>query len=179
MHPPHRPTCDWPRLFRRASQKLWPVRSLRSHISSFVRRVTPLFSMDSRVQMQIRSAACPKCALCAGEGEFIYLAQRDRIFGAGGSWSYKKCSCRECGVIWLDPMPLADDLGKARPITRVAGRLFRFLSTCSGTNTSERTGRSGRDPRSAEISVESIRCGDIERCDRRTLGVCAKVVLTT
>jgi 2-polyprenyl-3-methyl-5-hydroxy-6-metoxy-1,4-benzoquinol methylase len=61
----------------------------------------------------IRSAPRPKCALCGGEGEVIYPRQRDRLFGAGGAWDFKKCSKDTCGLIWLDPMPLEEDIGKA------------------------------------------------------------------
>jgi 2-polyprenyl-3-methyl-5-hydroxy-6-metoxy-1,4-benzoquinol methylase len=41
------------------------------------------------------------------------LAQQDRLFGALGSWNFKRCANRECRLIWLDPMPLASEIGKA------------------------------------------------------------------
>ena len=62
---------------------------------------------------QIRTAPRPKCALCGSEGEFIYLAQQDRLFGAAGSWNLKRCANRKCRLLWLDPMPLEEDIGKA------------------------------------------------------------------
>jgi 2-polyprenyl-3-methyl-5-hydroxy-6-metoxy-1,4-benzoquinol methylase len=61
----------------------------------------------------IRSVPRPVCALCGGEGEFIHRDQTDRLFGAGGTWNFKRCADPECGLIWLDPMPLPEDLGKA------------------------------------------------------------------
>lgn len=61
----------------------------------------------------IRSEACPTCAVCGGEGQFIYLGQRDRIFGARGEWHLKRCLNDQCGLVWLDPMPRAEDIGKA------------------------------------------------------------------
>ncbi len=62
---------------------------------------------------QIRTTACPRCILCGGDGNSIYSGQRDRLFGAAGLWNLKTCSNRECGLIWLDPMPVSEDIGKA------------------------------------------------------------------
>ena len=64
-------------------------------------------------ESQIRTAPCPKCTLCGCEGRLVYSKQKDRLFGATGSWDFKICSNRECGLIWLDPMPINEDLGKA------------------------------------------------------------------
>jgi 2-polyprenyl-3-methyl-5-hydroxy-6-metoxy-1,4-benzoquinol methylase len=62
---------------------------------------------------KIRAAPCPRCMLCGGEGRQLYSEQRDRLFGAGGSWNLKRCVNLECGLVWLDPMPLPEDIGKA------------------------------------------------------------------
>lgn len=43
----------------------------------------------------------------------MYMGQRDRLFGAAGAWNIKKCLNRECGLLWLDPMPIAEDIGSA------------------------------------------------------------------
>ncbi len=32
------------------------------------------------------------------------------FFGVGGSWSSRRCANRDCGLVWLDPMPLEADL---------------------------------------------------------------------
>ncbi len=61
----------------------------------------------------IRAAACPICILCGNQGEYVHLAQPDRLFGAPGLWNLKKCKTAGCGLIWLDPMPLTEDIGKA------------------------------------------------------------------
>ena len=62
---------------------------------------------------EIRSAPCPTCILCGSEGEIMYEGLRDRLFGASGSWNCKKCPDAQCGLLWLDPMPLPEDIGKA------------------------------------------------------------------
>lgn len=55
----------------------------------------------------------PKCVLCGCEGQLLYQGQIDRLFGAPGSWDFKICSNRNCELVWLDPMPAADHIGKA------------------------------------------------------------------
>jgi 2-polyprenyl-3-methyl-5-hydroxy-6-metoxy-1,4-benzoquinol methylase len=61
----------------------------------------------------IRTVARPKCILCGSGGQIIYSGQKDRLFGADGLWDFKMCSNHNCGLIWLDPMPANEDLGKA------------------------------------------------------------------
>jgi 2-polyprenyl-3-methyl-5-hydroxy-6-metoxy-1,4-benzoquinol methylase len=37
---------------------------------------------------------------------------RDRFVGIPGEWSHRRCQNPECGLVWLDPMPLPEELGK-------------------------------------------------------------------
>jgi len=62
---------------------------------------------------QIRTERCPDCILCHHPGTFIYRQQQDRLFGSGGLWDLKQCGNPDCGLIWLDPMPRTEDIGKA------------------------------------------------------------------
>jgi 2-polyprenyl-3-methyl-5-hydroxy-6-metoxy-1,4-benzoquinol methylase len=34
----------------------------------------------------------------------------DRLFGAAGEWSWRRCGDDACGVAWLDPVPIEEDL---------------------------------------------------------------------
>ena len=61
----------------------------------------------------IGSRACPQCYLCSIPGESLYHDLTDRLFGAPGEWNLKRCPNAECGLIWLDPMPLPTDIHKA------------------------------------------------------------------
>lgn len=61
----------------------------------------------------MRAEARPKCVLCGSDGEPAHFAQNDRLFGAAGSWNFRKCPTQGCGLMWLDPMPLTEDLFKA------------------------------------------------------------------
>lgn len=62
---------------------------------------------------EIRTDPCISCHLCGTHGERIYTGLRDRLFGAPGLWTLMKCRNTHCGVCWLNPMPVAADIGKA------------------------------------------------------------------
>ncbi|HEV2170948.1 MAG TPA: hypothetical protein VGR40_08370, partial [Candidatus Binatus sp.] len=62
---------------------------------------------------EIRARACPRCYFCGSEGTLLHTDVVDRYFGAPGSWSFKRCSNTECRLLWLDPMPIEEDLGLA------------------------------------------------------------------
>jgi 2-polyprenyl-3-methyl-5-hydroxy-6-metoxy-1,4-benzoquinol methylase len=58
----------------------------------------------------IRTAPIGKCHLCGSEGSPLYSGLSDPYFGATGLWSHKKCPNPKCGLIWLDPAPITEDL---------------------------------------------------------------------
>lgn len=62
---------------------------------------------------QIRSTSRPNCCICGVQGKPLYQALEDRLFRAPGKWNLRKCPTETCGLIWLDPMPVEDDLPKA------------------------------------------------------------------
>jgi 2-polyprenyl-3-methyl-5-hydroxy-6-metoxy-1,4-benzoquinol methylase len=64
-------------------------------------------------ESEIRTASRPNCILCSSEGELLYSGQQDRLFGTYGEWSNRLCSNPSCGLLWQDPMPLPEDIGKA------------------------------------------------------------------
>src|ERR1035437_2175287 len=61
----------------------------------------------------IATRPCPNCYLCGTPGVPLYHGLPDRLFGASGEWNLSRCPAAGCGLIWLDPMPLAEDIGKA------------------------------------------------------------------
>jgi 2-polyprenyl-3-methyl-5-hydroxy-6-metoxy-1,4-benzoquinol methylase len=63
--------------------------------------------------IEIRSRPRPACLLCGAPGEPLYRDLADHLFGAPGRWSLKQCPQQQCGLVWLDPMPVQEDLGKA------------------------------------------------------------------
>lgn len=61
----------------------------------------------------IRTVPRSGCVLCAADGQTLYEDLRDRLFGAPGTWTMKRCGNAKCGLLWLDPMPCEEDIGKA------------------------------------------------------------------
>lgn len=64
-------------------------------------------------ESSIRSAQSPNCLLCGSEGTFLYTGMKDRISNTFGSWNLKCCANPQCGFVWMDPLPLREDIGKA------------------------------------------------------------------
>ena len=61
----------------------------------------------------IRTRSNPNCYLCETQGELLYENLVDRLFRAPGKWNLRRCRNPECGMVWLDPLPLEEDIGKA------------------------------------------------------------------
>lgn len=60
--------------------------------------------------MGIRTKPRPLCLLCGSEGAILYSDLQDRMFAVAGTWSLKQCSNQNCGLCWLDPAPIEEDL---------------------------------------------------------------------
>ena len=63
-------------------------------------------------QDNIRTRQCPDCYLCGAHGRLLYQGLKDRLFGVSGMWDLKQCAAPECGLVWLDPMPVEEDVGR-------------------------------------------------------------------
>lgn len=61
----------------------------------------------------IRARPQPDCPCCGSPGLPLYSNLSDRLFGVDGRWAMSRCGNRDCGLLWLDPMPLAEDIHKA------------------------------------------------------------------
>jgi hypothetical protein len=62
---------------------------------------------------RIRTRRCSNCYACGGPGGFIYHHLPDLLFQKTGQWSIRRCSEPTCGLAWLDPMPVEEDLANA------------------------------------------------------------------
>jgi 2-polyprenyl-3-methyl-5-hydroxy-6-metoxy-1,4-benzoquinol methylase len=58
----------------------------------------------------IRVEDVTTCLLCQAEGTLLYQGLHDRLFGAPGTWGFSRC--RRCGLVWLNPRPVPEDLPK-------------------------------------------------------------------
>jgi len=52
----------------------------------------------------METVAVPVCPVCGQSGTVLYRDLPDRLFGTEGLWTYRSCT-RECGTLWLDPIP--------------------------------------------------------------------------
>ncbi len=68
----------------------------------------------------------PRCCICNSTGARLYGGLRDRLFDAPGAWNI--LSCRNCGLLWLDPQPIASEM------SRLYGKYFTHHATASGTS---------------------------------------------
>ena len=59
---------------------------------------------------EIRSEAAPNCTVCGSAGATLYGDLRDSMAQAPGRWRLAYCPDPGCGLLWLDPMPIAGDL---------------------------------------------------------------------
>lgn len=58
----------------------------------------------------IRTERVDNCLLCREPGQARYAGLRDRLFAAPGVWNF--WSCPQCGLLWLNPRPIPDDIPK-------------------------------------------------------------------
>jgi 2-polyprenyl-3-methyl-5-hydroxy-6-metoxy-1,4-benzoquinol methylase len=80
----------------------------------------------------------PRCYICSGAGVKRYGGLRDRLFNAPGAWNI--LSCRQCGLIWLDPQPLSNE------ICKIYGNYY-----------THQTAPSGSTPRLSELRANLVR----------------------
>lgn len=127
----------------------------------------------------IRSEPCPRCCLCQTPGEMLYEGMRDRLFDAPGEWNLRRCPNRDCGLLWLDPMPLEADIGKAYTnyftheapgavsesppsFRRRIAKLMRDSYIAHRFNCGEEVGKRFRWLLALPILLSRIECDDLE-----------------
>ncbi len=50
------------------------------------------------------------CPLCSSTGEQLYSGLVDKLFLTPGVWGSKRCLNVHCGLVWLDPAPVTEDI---------------------------------------------------------------------
>jgi 2-polyprenyl-3-methyl-5-hydroxy-6-metoxy-1,4-benzoquinol methylase len=88
----------------------------------------------------IRTRPRPDCYLCGRRGVPLYRGLTDRLCGVPGRWDLNICSDPDCGLIWIDPVPTEEDIGKAyervyythEPTTSGHPRLRRAFEAVKG-----------------------------------------------
>ena len=71
----------------------------------------PLTDLDfSKERTSIRARYQPLCIVCGEHNKPLYSGLHDLLFNSVGEWSYCICSNDSCGLIWLDQMPIEQDI---------------------------------------------------------------------
>jgi 2-polyprenyl-3-methyl-5-hydroxy-6-metoxy-1,4-benzoquinol methylase len=58
----------------------------------------------------IQSVEKSQCILCNSSGALLYENLVDKVFNSPGMWSLKQCINSKCRLVWLDPMPIPEDI---------------------------------------------------------------------
>lgn len=61
----------------------------------------------------IRVYERPRCRICGRQGAPVYHGLSDRLFGVPGEWDIYRCPNRACGLMWLNPQPVEEDIALA------------------------------------------------------------------
>lgn len=68
--------------------------------------------MGEGINALARVVPQPHCFICGKQGQLLYKDLKDRLYSVPGEWSLVQCPDNQCGLIWLDPAPIKDDLKK-------------------------------------------------------------------
>ncbi len=102
----------------------------------------PLAAMDPELapagdsDALLRTVARPTCPLCGARGRGLHDSVPDHYFGVRGAWNLRCCDEPGCGLVWQDPMVVAEDLPKA----------YQNYYTTLGTGTQAAPERAAFDP---------------------------------
>jgi SAM-dependent methyltransferase len=61
----------------------------------------------------IATRPSPTCLACGSAGKPLYVDLSDRLFSAPGRWTLVRCIAADCGLLWLNPLPLEGEIGRA------------------------------------------------------------------
>lgn len=64
-------------------------------------------------QSELRSKSQAECYLCHQAGIVLHHHLKDRLYEVTGEWSFRRCSNPECGLVWIDPVLIEEDIGQA------------------------------------------------------------------
>ncbi|MBU3641084.1 bifunctional 2-polyprenyl-6-hydroxyphenol methylase/3-demethylubiquinol 3-O-methyltransferase UbiG [Polynucleobacter sp. Fuers-14] len=67
-------------------------------------------TQETSPNQSMRVSVKNRCACCNSNGVALYGEQGDRLFNTPGKWTIYKCSNARCELMWLNPMPVEEDL---------------------------------------------------------------------
>jgi 2-polyprenyl-3-methyl-5-hydroxy-6-metoxy-1,4-benzoquinol methylase len=69
--------------------------------------------MIAQTNSTMATRSRPACYLCGSQGDYLYQGLTDNQYGTPGLWDFRKCPSPDCGLVWLDPMPVPEALSEA------------------------------------------------------------------
>lgn len=67
-------------------------------------------TVASASPVPLRTRGVRDCPVCRGPGDLLYEGLEDRLYHVPGLWNVRRCLDHECGLLWLDPAPVREDL---------------------------------------------------------------------
>ena len=61
----------------------------------------------------IKTKSRNACPVCGNKGSMLYKDMQDYFLSTPGLWTINKCSNNSCSTLWLNPMPLEEEIWKA------------------------------------------------------------------
>ncbi len=71
-----------------------------------------MLQQQNQNQQKITTEQQLQCYLCNAQGSLLYQNLSDYLFNVSGNWNLRKCSNKTCGLVWLDPQPITEDINK-------------------------------------------------------------------
>jgi 2-polyprenyl-3-methyl-5-hydroxy-6-metoxy-1,4-benzoquinol methylase len=75
--------------------------------------LTPPPAQEIPSELRLENEDVKACPICGSSGDPLYEGVTDRLYGVPGQWQIQKCRAENCGLLWLDPRPTPQDIGKA------------------------------------------------------------------
>jgi hypothetical protein len=64
------------------------------------------------VETIINVRSIENCILCGNKGKKQYQNLEDQLYSIPGKWDFMKCTNMKCGLYWLDPMFIENEIDK-------------------------------------------------------------------
>jgi 2-polyprenyl-3-methyl-5-hydroxy-6-metoxy-1,4-benzoquinol methylase len=68
--------------------------------------------IDRSGKAVIKTEARDRCLVCGGEGVALHSDVPDLLLGTPDRWCIVRCRARDCGLLWLNPRPATEELGR-------------------------------------------------------------------
>jgi 2-polyprenyl-3-methyl-5-hydroxy-6-metoxy-1,4-benzoquinol methylase len=68
---------------------------------------------SEKLNLKMQTFSRNNCCLCGQKGLLVQKKLCDRLYDVSGEWDLRRCQSGDCELVWLDPTPIEEDIGKA------------------------------------------------------------------